>query len=127
MVGVTITRRLNLAGTFTFTSLRPPARLTGLLWSEVRRHWLSVALSFEGLGLVGIGFLWRDRLFRVCGLGVFGALILKILFVDMAGAETIYRILSFIAAGCVLLAASYAYAKWEAKSQQHRSEDRADA
>jgi uncharacterized membrane protein len=37
-------------------------------------------------------------------------LVLKILFVDLAGAETLYRILSFIVAGIMLLVASYVYA-----------------
>lgn len=94
--------------------------LTELLWADARHQWLSVALSFEGLALVTIGFWRHDRVLRSCGLGVFAALILKILLIDMAGAETVYRILSFIAAGVVLLGVSYAYARWMGKSESSR-------
>ena len=59
-----------------------------------------------------MGFGLKDKVFRVSGLGVFALLVLKILFVDLAGAETIYRILSFIVAGVILLAASFAYARF---------------
>lgn len=89
--------------------------LTALLWREVESRWLSPAWAAEGLALVAVGFLLQDKVFRVSGLGVFGLLVLKILIVDLAGAETIYRILSFIAAGLILLAASYAYARFSAK------------
>lgn len=100
--------------------------LTEWLWADVRHEWLSVALSLEGLALVAVGFVGRDRVLRSCGLGVFAVLILKILFVDMAGAETAYRILSFIAAGLVLLAVSYAYARWMGKSDANTNASDAD-
>lgn len=86
--------------------------LTALLRLEISRQWLSVAWAIEGLALVAVGFTLRDKVFRVAGLSVFGLLVLKILFVDLAGAETIYRILSFIVAGAILLLASFAYARF---------------
>ena len=89
--------------------------LTLLLWVEVNHRWLSVAWAVEGVALVAWGFGERDRALRIAGLSVFGLLVLKILFVDLAGAETIYRILSFIVAGVMLLAASFAYARFDAK------------
>ena len=95
--------------------------LTELLWLEVRRQWVSVAWAAEGLVLVALGMLLRDKVFRMCGLGVFGVLVLKILFVDLAGAETIYRILSFIVAGVILLLASFAYARFSEKLSPPRA------
>jgi hypothetical protein len=92
--------------------------LTALLWNEVDRQWLSVAWGIEGFVLVASGFVQRDKVLRVAGLVVFGLLVLKILFVDLAGAETIYRILSFIVAGCLLLAASYGYARFSVKGRR---------
>ena len=52
---------------------------------------------------------------------MFGVLVLKILFVDLAGAETIYRILSFIVAGVILLLASFAYARFTEKLSPPRA------
>jgi len=92
--------------------------LTVLFKMEIDRHWVSVAWALEGLGLISVGFGLRDKLFRWCGLGVFALLVLKILFVDLAGAETIYRILSFIIAGAMLLAASFAYTKFSGRDQK---------
>jgi uncharacterized membrane protein len=63
-----------------------------------------------------------DKYYRVSGLAIFSLLLLKILFVDLAAAETIWRILSFVAAGTILLLASYGYAKFNAR--EARAADR---
>lgn len=89
--------------------------LTWWLDRDVSRYWLSVAWAVEGLALVSVGLRLPDKVFRVAGLAVFALLVGKILFVDLAAAETIYRILSFIIAGIILLAASYAYARFAAR------------
>lgn len=95
--------------------------LTCLVAAEVAARWLSLALALDGMGLLAMGFLVKDRVLRTCGLIVFAMLVLKILFVDLAQAETIYRILSFLVAGVVLLAASYAYARFEASGVSPKS------
>lgn len=97
-------------------SLAASSMLTVLLWIEVPSKWLSVSWAVEGLALVAAGFTLREKTLRVSGLGVFGLLVLKILFHDLAGAETIYRILSFIAAGALLLVASLVYAKYAGRA-----------
>jgi len=90
--------------------------LLALLWVKVSSHWLSLAWAAEGLMLVVTGFALRDRVLRITGLGVFAALVLRVLFVDMAGVETIYRIVSFVVVGAILLAASLAYARFSVTS-----------
>lgn len=90
--------------------------LLALLWVRVSSHWLSLAWAAEGLALVVTGFALRDRVLRITGLGVFAALVLRVLFVDMAGVETIYRIVSFVVVGAILLAASLAYARFSVVS-----------
>jgi len=89
--------------------------LTAVLWHDIERHWLSLAWALEGLALVAIGFRLPDKPYRMSGLGVFCVLLLKVLFVDLAAAQTIYRILSFAIAGAILLLASFGYAKFTAK------------
>jgi uncharacterized membrane protein len=68
---------------------------------------LAVAWSLEGFALVALGFLVGDKLFNKAGLTVLSVLTLKLLFVDLSGAETIQRILSFIAAGVAWLAVAF--------------------
>ena len=72
-------------------------------------------MAIEGLSLVAAGFILKDRLFRIPGLLVLALLTLKLLFVDLAKADTPQRIVSFIAAGVVFLIASYAYSKFAEK------------
>jgi len=68
-----------------------------------------------------IGFRLPDKSYRMSGLGVFSILLLKILFVDLAAAETIYRILSFAVAGAILLLASFGYAKFTGKESKPKT------
>jgi len=102
----------HLSGTFVAAA---SVVLTAVLWHDIERHWLSLAWALEGLALVAIGFRLPDKPYRMAGLGVFCMLLLKVLFVDLAAAQTIYRILSFAIAGAILLLASFGYAKFTAK------------
>lgn len=74
--------------------------------------WIVMRMRWHGLYLYGViasyatYLFWIDPQIRLSQ---------KILFVDLAGAETIYRILSFIVAGVILLLASFAYARFAGK------------
>jgi uncharacterized membrane protein len=92
--------------------------LAGVLWHDIARNWLSLAWALEGLALVVIGFRLPDKFYRVSGLATFSILLLKVLFVDLAAAETIYRILSFAVAGAILLLASFGYTKFTGKESK---------
>jgi uncharacterized membrane protein len=50
-----------------------------------------------------------DRKFRLAGLALLGLAVFKVFVYDLAALESIYRVLSFIALGLLLLAAAYAY------------------
>jgi uncharacterized membrane protein len=102
----------HLAG---FHAVTASLLLAGVLWHELASRWLTLGWALEGLALVVIGFRLSDKYYRVSGLVIFSLLLLKILFVDLAAAETIWRILSFVAAGTILLLASYGYAKFNAR------------
>jgi len=90
--------------------------LTRLLWIQMPADWLTLGLAIEGFCLVAAGFSIKDRILRIHGLWIFAVMAAKILFIDLAGAETIIRILSFIAIGVLLLLASLAYARFTEKS-----------
>ena len=84
-----------------------------LLFYEVRGNLLTVAWTIEGLGLMTAGFLLRDRTLRLSGLGLFAVCLFKVFVIDLRGLETIYRILSFIVLGIILLLVSFAYTKYK--------------
>ncbi len=98
------------------------AVLTIFVGARAGRSWVSVAWAIQALALLAFGFGIRDKAIRICGLGVFALLIGKILFVDLSGADTIYRILSFIVAGAMLLAASYGYATYAKRAPRNKSD-----
>jgi uncharacterized membrane protein len=77
-------------------------------------NWLSVAWVLQGTALISAGFHLKEKPLRWFGLTIFGFVMMHLLFVELAHAQTIYRILSFITAGTVLLAASFAYARFSA-------------
>lgn len=91
-----------LAGTVTLTSL---------LNQIVAPEWLTVAWTVEGIALLFVGFQIKDKVYRVSGLSLLCFVICRLLLFELSGLETIYRIISFIAAGVVLLIASLAYAR----------------
>ena len=84
-----------------------------LLFFEVRGNLLTVAWTIEGLGLMAAGFLLRERTLRLSGLGLFAVCLFKVFVIDLRGLETIYRILSFILLGIILLLVSFAYTKYK--------------
>jgi hypothetical protein len=102
--------------------------LTALIGIRVAAGWLSGAWCLEALALLIAGFMIPDKWFRVSGLVIFAMVVCKLLFIDLAAAATIQRILSFIGAGIVLLVSSYAYARFTKKlAGMHVEEQQNDA
>jgi uncharacterized membrane protein len=70
---------------------------------------LSAYWSLLGFGALLFGLLRDDRRFRLGGFVLLAAAILKVFLFDLSTLESIYRVLSFIALGLLLLAAAFAY------------------
>jgi uncharacterized membrane protein len=70
---------------------------------------LSAVWSLAGLGALVYGLLYDDRRFRLGGLALLAIAVFKVFFYDLAELESIYRVLSFIALGLLLLAGAFAY------------------
>jgi uncharacterized membrane protein len=70
---------------------------------------LSAVWSLAGLGALVYGLLYDDRRFRLGGLALLAVAVFKVFFYDLAELESIYRVLSFIALGLLLLAGAFAY------------------
>jgi len=70
-------------------------------------------VSWAALGsvLLAIGFAIKERSYRLAGLVALAFSLLRAVFHDMARVETIYRILSFIGLGVILLVLAFIYAK----------------
>ena len=82
------------------------------MYRYIPRQWTSLALGLEGIALFTIGFLGKDKVFRLGGFIIFGLTLLKVVFIDLAGLQIIYKIVSFIILGILFLGVSYIYTKF---------------
>jgi uncharacterized membrane protein len=95
-----------------FWSLLGTVLLTILLWHQLPGGLLTTALGIEGLTLLGVGFPVRERVLRLEGLTMLLICILKLFLYDLRNLETLYRILSFVALGLILLGVSWIYTRF---------------
>jgi uncharacterized membrane protein len=79
--------------------------------SMAKQTALSVWWALYGVGLVSIGFVRRLPMSRYVGLGLFAVTLGKVLVYDLSGLDEIWRILSLIIVGLLVLATSVGYAK----------------
>ena len=77
----------------------------------IRLASFSIYWGIYGMVLVGLGF-WRNlTIVRYAGLGLLAITVVKVLFVDMAEAKNIWRVVSFAVSGLFLIVTSIAYTK----------------
>ena len=70
---------------------------------------LSVVWALYASGLLVAGRIRRLRLLRVMGLALLSVTTLKVFVWDLSSLDRIYRIISFIMLGAILLVVSYFY------------------
>jgi uncharacterized membrane protein len=81
----------------------------------VKQMAMSVLWSLIGFAAVLLGF-WKDiRPLRICALVLLGVTVAKIFVIDMKNVQAVWRILSFIALGSLLLGVSYLYHQHQSK------------
>lgn len=73
---------------------------------------ITLSLGIAGLAFFAPGFYFRDKPLRYAGLLMFAVSVLHIGVVDIAGLAIIYKIISFILMGLMLLGVSYVYTRF---------------
>jgi len=86
--------------------------LASLLYYTIKGNLLTIVWTAQGLILLVAGFGLAERALRLCGLGLLGACLFKVVVIDLSGIETIYRIFSFIVLGTILVTASFVYTRY---------------
>ncbi len=76
---------------------------------------VSVLWAIYAAALMAVGFGRSIRACRYAAFGLFGATLLKVFFMDMRELEEIYRILSFVILGILLVGASFAYSRFRSR------------
>jgi uncharacterized membrane protein len=102
-----------------FWSLLGAVSLTALLWRQFSSGLLTTVWGIEGLTILIAGFPLRERILRLEGLAILLVCILKLFLFDLRNLETVYRILSFIALGLILLGVSSIYTRFREQLKRY--------
>lgn len=87
----------------------PIALLTATLAFEMSKGVLTIALGLEGVAVFILALLAHQRSYRLTGLGLLLACVLKIVCVDVWGLDAQHRYLTLIVLGAALLVVSFLY------------------
>lgn len=79
---------------------------------------LSVIWAVYGGGLFAAGRAWGSRLLRVLALVLLGLTAVKVFFWDLSSLDRVYRIVSFVLLGLILLAVSYLYQRSQQRAEE---------
>lgn len=93
----------------------------GEMWRDLRlarQLSLSVIWAVYGGVMLVVG-IWRNgRLLRVMSLLLLGLTIIKVFLIDLASLDKLYRIISFVVLGAILLAVSFIYQQYQQRSAE---------
>jgi len=87
-----------------------PARLADLKLAQQLS--ISVVWTVYGGAMLTVGIARRSKLLRVMALLLLGLTIFKVFLFDLSSLEKLYRIISFIVLGLILLAVSFLYQRY---------------
>ncbi len=82
------------------------------------KDYLTATWSALALVMFGFGIGLRERMYRWSGLAVLATALARVVVFDVWKLETIYRVLSFMALGIVLLVLGFFYNKYQEKIRQ---------
>ncbi|MEO6184252.1 MAG: DUF2339 domain-containing protein, partial [Verrucomicrobiota bacterium] len=88
------------------------------LTSSGAHFFLTASWAGLALALFIVGLVLKERVYRWCGLAILGCAVGRVFISDIWKLETIYRILSFMALGVVLLVLGFLYNKYQEKIKE---------
>ena len=74
---------------------------------------LSVLWGLYSAVLIGVGIAFKSALLRYMGLALLFITVIKLFLVDLSGLDAIYRVISFVGLGIILLLLSFVYQKFK--------------
>ncbi|MFT4303777.1 MAG: DUF2339 domain-containing protein [Candidatus Woesearchaeota archaeon] len=89
-----------------------------LVLFEMKEFWISIGWSILALIISISGFLFRKKHLRMQGMIIFSITIIKVFLYDTRSLETIYRTVSYIVLGLILLLVSFIYTKNKEKLKE---------
>jgi uncharacterized membrane protein len=86
-----------------------------LIIYELRGGLISVGWAIQAIAILIVGFRFSLSFVRKLGLCLFAVTIVRVFIFDLAKLDTLYRIISFMVLGVILLGASFLYSKYKDK------------
>jgi uncharacterized membrane protein len=87
-------------------------RYSDLITRKMGTSLISAGWALQAFIVIWIGLATRNRLLRYTGFILFGFAVAKTLFIDLSEFEKVYRIVSFVASGLLLVGAGYFYQRY---------------
>ncbi|MEK6408382.1 MAG: DUF2339 domain-containing protein [Acidobacteriota bacterium] len=89
-----------------------------LAFHLARQLWLSLVWTIYGGAMLTVGIARRSKLLRVMALLLLGLTIFKVFLFDLSSLVKLYRIISFIVLGAILLAVSFLYQRYRQRMSE---------
>jgi uncharacterized membrane protein len=89
-----------------------------LILIEMEEFWISVGWSILAMIIMVLGFAFRKKSFRMQAMIIFAVTIFKVFLYDTRNLDTIYRTLSYMVLGGLLLLVSFIYTKYRDKLKE---------
>jgi hypothetical protein len=89
-----------------------------LIMVEMEDFWMSVGWSILALVIMLSGFVFGKKHLRMQGMIIFAITIAKVFLYDTRNLDTIYRTVSYIVLGVILLLVSFIYTKYKEKLKE---------
>lgn len=83
------------------------------LFKNLKNVGLSVAWTLYGIILMVAGIVKKSKYERFLAIALFGVVIFKVFLIDTSSLNNLYRFVSFITLGCILLLTGYLYYRYE--------------
>jgi uncharacterized membrane protein len=88
------------------------ARYTDLISKKMGISLISAGWALQAFIVIWLGLVKRNRLLRYTGFILFGLAVAKTVIIDTSELEKVYRIVSFVASGMLLVGAGYFYQRY---------------
>jgi uncharacterized membrane protein len=98
-------------------------RYSDLITRKMGTSLISAGWALQAFIVIWIGLATRNRFLRYTGFILFGFAIAKTLFIDLSEFEKVYRIVSFVASGLLLVCAGYFYQRYSAMLLERPDEE----
>ena len=108
-----------------YSPSRNPAVIEGMHdFVLSQRLSLSIIWMLYGGAMLVAGLVRSRKLLRLMGLILLAVTTLKVFLLDLSSLDKIYRIISFIVLGAILLGVSFLYQRWQKKNESVQYEER---